>query len=62
MEMVYQQANENLKAFDTEDKEALIYNLVESLMFITEDVQKKVINCLKLVNEELGNTIERQLY
>ncbi len=61
MEMVYQQANESLKSFSTADKEALIYNLVESLMFISDDVQEKVIECLKLVNEELGNTIQKQL-
>ncbi|MHC1723628.1 MAG: catalase-related domain-containing protein [Aminipila sp.] len=61
MEMVYQQANESLKSFSTVDKEALIYNLVESLMFISDDVQEKVIECLKLVNDELGNTIQKQL-
>ncbi|WP_164914373.1 catalase-related domain-containing protein [Aminipila luticellarii] len=61
MELVYQQANDSLKAFSTADKEALVYNLVESLMFISDEVQEKVVECLKFVNEELGDTIQRQL-
>lgn len=61
MEMVFQQANESFKSFNVEDKEALVHNLVESLMFVSDDVQKKVIECLKLVNEELGIEIEKQL-
>lgn len=61
MEILFQQANESLKSFSSVDKEALVYNLVESLMFISDEVQEKVIDCLKLVNEELGNTIEKQL-
>ncbi|QHI73653.1 catalase-related domain-containing protein [Aminipila terrae] len=61
MEIIYQQANDSLKSFSPTDKEALIYNLVESLMFISDEVQEKVIECLKLVNEELGSTIQKQL-
>ncbi|MFV0518327.1 MAG: catalase-related domain-containing protein [Aminipila sp.] len=61
MDIVFQQANESLKSFSIADKEALIYNLVESLMFVTDDVQEKVIDCLKLVNEDLGATIQKQL-
>ena len=46
---------------NSEDKEAIISNLVENLMFINDDVQEKVIECLNLVNEELGNTIQKLL-
>ncbi len=61
MEMVFQQANETFKSFNTEEKEALTSNLVESLMFINTDVQEKIIDYLKLINEDLGSKIERQL-
>lgn len=62
MDLVFQQANESLKAFSLEDREALIYNLVESLMFVDGAVQEKVVNYFTMINEELGNTIQKQLY
>lgn len=61
VEILFKQANESLKSFSSADKEALVYNLVESLMFISDEVQEKVINCLKLVNDELASTIQKQL-
>lgn len=61
MDMVFQQAGESLKTFSPAEKEALVFNMVESLMFIDEDVQEKVIACLRLVNQELGEKIQKKL-
>lgn len=59
--MVYKQANEKFLSLSISEKEAFIRNVIESLMFVNEDTQKKVVDCFKKVNEELGISIEKQL-
>ncbi|QIB69486.1 hypothetical protein Ami103574_09165 [Aminipila butyrica] len=61
MDLIYQQANDSLKAFSPADRDALVHNLVESLMFLDGQVQEKMVDCLKSVNLELGTAIQKQL-
>jgi catalase len=59
--VVFKQANERFLSLSIKEKEAFIRNVIESLMFVNENTQKKVVDCFKTVNEELGLSIEKQL-
>jgi len=59
--MVFIQAGEHYRAMTEKDKSHLISNMTESLMFVDEDQQQKIIEFLKKVDDEFGESVGRGL-
>lgn len=57
----FRQANHVYTGMSNEEKEILVANIVESMMFVEKDVQKVVLRHFTQINEELGKKIEKRL-
>jgi len=56
------QAGERYTELSKKEKDHLIDNIAQSLMFVDERVQKKVVEHLKNANQEMGLSVERELF
>lgn len=55
------QAAKHYRDMDETQKQSLIDNLTESLMFVERDVQIKVLTCFYNVDHNLGTALEKRL-
>jgi catalase len=58
----FKQAGERYLDMNKKERDSLIGNIVQSLMFVDEDIQKKVVGHFKNANGEMGARIERELF
>ena len=60
--MYFKQAGERYLNMDQKERGNLIGNIVQSLMFVDEGIQKKVAGHFKKANEDMGRRIESELF
>lgn len=60
-DLLFKQAEEVYKSMAAEEKKALVYNIAESIMFIDEDIQEKLLKNLETVNAEFSFNIKQRL-
>lgn len=60
--MDLKQAGDRYAKMTREEKDHLIGNIVQSMMFLDEGIQKKVVGHLKQANQEMGSRVERELF
>ncbi len=60
--MEFSQAAAYYRSMEPSEKEDLVENIAESLMFENEDVIQTVLGHFARVDETLGKNLERRLY
>jgi catalase len=58
----FKQAGERYLNMNKKERDSLIDNIVQSLMFVDESIQKTVVGHFKKASEEMGGRIERELF
>ena len=58
----FKQAGERYLNMSKKERDNLIDNIVQSLMFVDEGIQKKVVEHFKKANGDMGLRIERELF
>ncbi|MCL2436431.1 MAG: hypothetical protein FWD00_00165 [Clostridiales bacterium] len=60
--MYFKQAGERYLMMNQKERGNLIDNIVQSLMFVDEGIQKKVVGHFKKANADMGERIEKELF
>ena len=58
----FEQAGERYLNMNKKEKDSLIDNIAQSLMFVDEGIQKKVVEHFKKANGDMGLRIEKELF
>jgi catalase len=57
----FSQAGESYRSFSKEEQDCLVENLIDSLMFVDEKIQDKIIGFFIKADEEFGNRVKKGL-
>ena len=60
--MYFEQAGGRYLNMNKKEKDNLIDNIVQSLMFVDEGIQKKSVEHFKKANGDMGLRIEKELF
>ncbi|MGN0711823.1 MAG: catalase-related domain-containing protein [Anaerovoracaceae bacterium] len=60
-DILFKQAEESFKAMTAEEKQALVYNIAESIMFVNEGIQEILLENIKHVSTELSERVKQRI-